>query len=411
VLASIPASASGYSIRLKRIDELELHLKRARAAVARHDFDTAENEFKQALQIDKSNQEAKTGFDAALSMLQKRNAFLQGLTDNGVWLDPKIPLLWTMKKSEHTMNWHAANDYCQTLSLDGLTGWRLPTEPELKSIYDPSVTKTKRSTTPGASTYSNMRGPIDVTGMVVFIWSSTMNVPGRAVRVWFDMGRIEDATLDSKVDTHALCIRAYQPATDGLDLPPATAPQSSAQSTDSNQSNDSTAGRTATELDATAKTPFDQLERQGETLFFKRQYTQAFPYATQSCDAGSQDGCALEAVMYGQGLGVARDTQRSVALANQSCDAGRARGCEALGGAYYLGSGVTRNFPRAAELFAASCKAGFPVACFDLGMQTLLGNGVTKDVPQAFRLLNQSCAGGYQQACDEARSLHNRGVN
>ena len=410
-LASIPAPVPGYSIKQKKNEDLNSHLQRARQAVANRDYETAEHEFAEALKIDNSNQEAKAGLDSSLAMLQKRNSFLQELTNNGVWLDPKTPLLWTMKKSEHTMNWHGADDYCQTLRLDGLTGWRLPTALELQGIYDPSVTKTKRSTVPGDSTFAYMRGPIDVTGMVVFIWSGTLLPQGGAAVFWFDMGKMQAASLDRKVDNHALCVRKYQPKTDGLDQPPATASQPIAPPADSHHPNDSAAGHTVPVMDATAKTPADQLERQGETFYVNHQYAQAFPLAKQSCDQGSQDGCALEASMYGLGLGVSRDLKLAGTLATQSCDSGSARGCEVVGSGYYAGLGVPKDRARAAELFTASCKAGFAVACWDIGVQTLLGNGVTKDVPQAVQLLNQSCSGGYQRACDELTSLHKRGID
>lgn len=39
------------------------------------------------------------------------------------------------ESTEIKLNWHDARLYCFSLTIDGKTGWRLPTKEELKEIY------------------------------------------------------------------------------------------------------------------------------------------------------------------------------------------------------------------------------------------------------------------------------------
>jgi hypothetical protein len=306
------------------------------------------------------------------------------------WSDPKTRLMWTLQDNGHDVNWNMARDYCQGLRTGGFPDWRLASRNELKSIYDPSgnpeISDWKRHT----------KGGIALTGAVV--WSGTRDnstIFGEG-SVWVKFSDGSEFTAPIAQKNRALCVRPV-PAT--AEIPQAEPAAGSAGS-----------GRTVPAMNATARTPADRLERQGETLYLNHQYDQAFPLAKQSCDQGSQDGCGLAATMYSLGFGVARDIKRAVSLANQSCDAGSARGCAVVASFYYLGLGVPKDLFRAAELFTGSCNAGYSIACFYIGMQTLDGNGVTKDVPRAVQLLHQSCSGGFPNACDELTALRSRGV-
>lgn len=211
------ATIPGYSVKAKQQGFLEGHLRIARQDMERRKYGDAIAEYRNALALAPDNSEARDGLATATAILKKRDAFVAGLPASGVWLDKDTNLMWTMKKSDHMLNWNAANEYCQSFSAAGLSGWRLPTIQELKGINDESVTKTRRSPVPGQSTYSHMKGPVDVTGMVVFIWSSTRTTNGGAAEYWFDMTKMDAAPLEQRIDRHALCTRQYSPATDGLD--------------------------------------------------------------------------------------------------------------------------------------------------------------------------------------------------
>jgi len=51
------------------------------------------------------------------------------------WKDPQTGLEWQWK-SPGEMTWHEAQEYAESLSLDGKEDWRLPTLAELESLLD-----------------------------------------------------------------------------------------------------------------------------------------------------------------------------------------------------------------------------------------------------------------------------------
>ena len=56
--------------------------------------------------------------------------------DNGTVLDTKTNLIWASKSSK-TMNWSNAKTYIENYKDAGYTDWRMPTEAELESLFDP----------------------------------------------------------------------------------------------------------------------------------------------------------------------------------------------------------------------------------------------------------------------------------
>lgn len=65
-------------------------------------------------------------------------------------------LIW--KKIDFIKNWADANAYCNTTTINGLTGWRLPTKAELSAFYNSNVLKgvggvTWSSTPDGSGSY------------------------------------------------------------------------------------------------------------------------------------------------------------------------------------------------------------------------------------------------------------------
>ena len=52
---------------------------------------------------------------------------------------PDTGLTWTAKDNRRDVNWRNAIDYCQNLSLEGQSDWRLPTLDELEDLHEPYV--------------------------------------------------------------------------------------------------------------------------------------------------------------------------------------------------------------------------------------------------------------------------------
>lgn len=53
-------------------------------------------------------------------------------------------LMWAAESNGETISWDEANDYCETLELDGHDDWRLPTLVEVESLYAPEAVERGR---------------------------------------------------------------------------------------------------------------------------------------------------------------------------------------------------------------------------------------------------------------------------
>jgi hypothetical protein len=88
--------------------------------------------------------------------------------------------------SPTVMNWTTANTYCTTTVIDGLTGWRLPTQPELSAL----------------STSGAMNG----LGWTLYVtWSSTPDGSGGYIGVNLATGR--SSSYSGSGTFYATCVR------------------------------------------------------------------------------------------------------------------------------------------------------------------------------------------------------------
>ena len=86
-------------------------------------------------------------------------------------------------------NWVNANDYCTTTTINGVTGWRLPTQPELSALY----------------TSGEMYGR----GWTLnYVWSSTLwnNIAGYHSTVYLNSGGFVDWS-DDRYYNYVTCVR------------------------------------------------------------------------------------------------------------------------------------------------------------------------------------------------------------
>ena len=56
--------------------------------------------------------------------------------DNGTVSDSKTGLTWAAKDNGVDINWQDAKNYCKSYRGGGYTDWRMPTQDELKGLYD-----------------------------------------------------------------------------------------------------------------------------------------------------------------------------------------------------------------------------------------------------------------------------------
>lgn len=129
-------------------------------------------------------------------------------TDNGdgTITDNLTALVWQKIPISDTLNWEAALNYAENLSLAGAGDWRLPNIKELQSISDEAFTSPSVNTN-----YFN-----DI--VVGKYWSST-SLPNQTTRAWYLDTRFGITTYDQKTLRHSLiCVRGPQ-----NDAPVATA--------------------------------------------------------------------------------------------------------------------------------------------------------------------------------------------
>jgi len=58
--------------------------------------------------------------------------------DNGTVKDTRTGFMWAAKDNGSDINWHDAKRYCENYRGGGYSDWRMPTQDELKSLYDPN---------------------------------------------------------------------------------------------------------------------------------------------------------------------------------------------------------------------------------------------------------------------------------
>jgi hypothetical protein len=56
--------------------------------------------------------------------------------DNGTVLDTSTNLMWAAKDNGSYIDWPRANKYCENYRGGGYTDWRMPTQDELRGLYD-----------------------------------------------------------------------------------------------------------------------------------------------------------------------------------------------------------------------------------------------------------------------------------
>ncbi len=127
-------------------------------------------------------------------------------TDNsdGTVTDNLTGLIWQKSPFADTLTWEESLNYADTLSLNGLTDWRLPNIKELQSINDESRINPSLNTA-----YFN-------TGNAKKYWSST-TLPNQTSKAWYLFTQFGITTYDTKTAKHyIICLRGNGTSTTAL---------------------------------------------------------------------------------------------------------------------------------------------------------------------------------------------------
>ena len=92
--------------------------------------------------------------------------------DNGTVFDTKTNLRWAAYDNGSNINWYNARSYCENYRGGGYTDWRMPTQNELKGLYDGA----KGYEASCAWTSGGIKGPVHLTELIRltcgFVWAS-----------------------------------------------------------------------------------------------------------------------------------------------------------------------------------------------------------------------------------------------
>ena len=137
--------------------------------------------------------------------------------------------------------------------------------------------------------------------------------------------------------------------------------------------------------------------------FYKRQkkFHMAASFFEKSCDNNNLDGCTMLGYMYGGGIGVKKDLNKSKKLLSKVCDQNQYRVCGELGHEYEK----LKDYSNAVKLYNKSCKGGHGHSCYELGKLYRDGKSVEKSDVKAYIFFEMACENNYKYGCEEYYGL------
>ncbi len=117
--------------------------------------------------------------------------------------------------------------------------------------------------------------------------------------------------------------------------------------------------------------------------------------ATSACQAGSRDGCGLEAWLRRNAHGTPYDPDGAFVAGKKACDGGDVEACAAVGWSLAVGVGTRADRAAGKALLDGTCQRGHAPACVMLG--ELMGRG--PDAAKAFALFERACEAGEASGC------------
>lgn len=125
------------------------------------------------------------------------------------------------------------------------------------------------------------------------------------------------------------------------------------------------------------------LERQGTKAYLKKDYPVALEKFSTAAESGSDYAQYSLAVMYLEGEGVDKDTDKAVQLLTQAADNGQSDAQLMLGLFYVFGDYVTKDPVKGADLIYKAGVNENDVAMYYMGHLYAAGVGVDKDLTRA----------------------------
>jgi TPR repeat protein len=129
---------------------------------------------------------------------------------------------------------------------------------------------------------------------------------------------------------------------------------------------------------------------EGVTAYQAGDLSLAFKEFRAVADTGNADGQFNVALMYEQGIGVAKDEKQAIVWYEKSAAQGNSNAQFNLGVLYENGRGTAVDFAQANEWYRKAAAQGDALAIGNLGMLYIRGDGVKQDKVAGLALLLQS---------------------
>jgi len=145
---------------------------------------------------------AKRGAGSAMDRESARDGVLIAY-DNGTVKDTRTGLMWASKDNGETITWSKAKKYCKNYRAGGYDDWRMPTQDELATLYNPGVTNTTPPTG-GCKGGYHITNLIKITCCCIWSWDGMTEVE---TFFHFDLGPKGWSRQSLSYDPRALPVR------------------------------------------------------------------------------------------------------------------------------------------------------------------------------------------------------------
>lgn len=162
---------------------------------------------------------------------------------------------------------------------------------------------------------------------------------------------------------------------------------------------------TAIAATSTPSASANELNKQADALFDRKDYKNAAPLYQRACDAGNSYACTSVGYLYSQGDGVAKNATTAVTYYQRACAAGDSMGCRNLGNHIRDGDGAPANPLFATLYFLQACNGGDGVGCRNLAILYDTGSPIGVDLAKARQYYQKGCTLKDQPSCDAAKQL------
>jgi len=115
--------------------------------------------------------------------------------------DARTGLEWTRHDDGVGLDWHKADAYCQSLTIDDARGWRLPDIEELRRLYDPTTRIPCGDATCAIDPVFTLTSP--------YVWSATAQGQNARTYLDFQFGTQLTPTILPRLVRRVLCVRTF----------------------------------------------------------------------------------------------------------------------------------------------------------------------------------------------------------